>query len=234
MNIELLTNELKKELKDNLVSVVVHGSSVTADRTQFFSNENVLVVTKTLDQSVLKQVIPVTHQWLKGNNKPPYFMTETAILSSADVFPLEWTDMKSAHKVLYGKDILAGLRIQLTHLKHQLEFELRSKILQLRQSYIGLAGKPAAVTDLMAKSLSSFSALMKGVLMLKGQNVPAQKKEVWSALGNLIPFDQLVWQKIWGLRDGIPLEKNDDVDQLFAKYLASIETVLEFVDKENV
>ena len=48
--------------------------------------------------------------------------------------------MERARKILYGADVLANLNISDEYLRHQTEFELRSKLIKLRQEIYSRVG----------------------------------------------------------------------------------------------
>jgi len=63
--------------------------------------------------------------------------TVSEFLSSDDVFPIEYLDMKDGHKLLYGRDFLSEINVSDANLRHECEFDLRSKLLKLRAKLSG-------------------------------------------------------------------------------------------------
>ena len=95
-----------------------------------------------------------------GHPVPVYF-TVSELQNAADVFPIEFHQMEMARKVLYGTDVLSTLRISDDFLRHQAEYELRSKLIQLRRQYIPASASVDGLKKLMGESLSSFAALFR-------------------------------------------------------------------------
>ena len=60
-------------------------------------------------------------------------MSEDEVYNSADCFPIEFHDMKERRRVLYGLDVIADLKFDMRNYRTQVEHELRSKLLRLRQ-----------------------------------------------------------------------------------------------------
>jgi len=58
---------------------------------------------------------------------------------STDVFTIELIDMKQHHRVLWGDDVIQGLQIPMRLHRVQVEYELREKLILLRQHLL-LAG----------------------------------------------------------------------------------------------
>ena len=63
-------------------------------------------------------------------------------------------EIVESHKVLHGSDPVNDIKVELTHLRHQVEFELRSKLLKLRQAYLQLRKPDKDLHLLMAESLN--------------------------------------------------------------------------------
>ena len=60
-------------------------------------------------------------------------VTEKEVIDGADVFPIEWLTIKTTGKCIEGTDILQNVKIDLHELREQLEYEVRSKLIDLRQ-----------------------------------------------------------------------------------------------------
>jgi hypothetical protein len=218
-------------LGPNLKSVILYGSAARHDNTKKYSDINILVLVETLTALVLRQLIPIVKKWEKKGNPAPKLMLEKTVKNASDVFPLEFLDIKAAHQILAGSDPFDSLTINPAHLKHQLEFELRGKLFQLRERYIELEAHPKHVAELMARTLSSLSVLFKGVLFLMNKPAPEHKKEVWAALAQHVMIDVQALNTIWKIRDGEQTWKSVDIDDIFSRLLLSVEAVIDFVDQ---
>lgn len=230
--VEDLLQELQKVFGDNLISAVLYGSSVTGDSTPEFSRENLFLLLKDDSLAFLRPALPALQKWAKAGRPLPQFFSERRFKHSEDVFPIEFSDIKAHHRVLFGPDPFQNIKIEFTYLRYQLEFELRSKLIQLRQRYLESAGQPKQTRELMARSLSTFSVLFKSVLRLLGEPVPAQKQETWKALAEHAGLDIPTLEKIWDIRLGRALPDNQ-VDAVFGAYLKTIEAVIDFVDQRK-
>src|SRR5437762_3240893 len=116
-------------------------------------------------------------------------------------------DLKATHGdnracvVLYGRDPFETVRISDENLRHQTEYELRSKLIQLRRLYIPASASVARLRDLMSDSLSSFATLFAPVLMLHGEEPPVLKREVVRACAQLLELDGAVFERVFELRE---------------------------------
>ena len=56
--------------------------------------------------------------------------------------------MQDRRKVLFGVDVIAGVHVSLKHYRTQIEYELRSKLIRLRQQGAQVLSDPAALEAL--------------------------------------------------------------------------------------
>jgi hypothetical protein len=140
--------------------------------------------------------------------------------------------MESARIVLYGKDILADLNISDEHLRHQTEYELRSKLIQLRRQYIPASTSVSGLVNLMGESLSSFAAIFRAVLIIHGFKPPVTKHEIIAATVRELKINGESFEKILQIRENNTSNTLDEVsaNALFADYMQQIENVIKSVD----
>jgi hypothetical protein len=141
--------------------------------------------------------------------------------------------MERVRKVLYGADVLAEVQISDQYLRHQTEYELRSKLIRLRRAYIPVSTSADGLTNLMAESLGSFVSLFRAVLLLQGVEPPVTKHETVALTITRLKLDGKPFEKIFNIRENNFMPALDDVsaNQLFADYLEQIENVIAAVDK---
>lgn len=231
MKPEQLTQELKSLLGENLLSVVLYGSGAGGDQTKHYSNLNILAVVEKAGVELLKTVSPLVKKWRRDKNPAPLFLTRQALESSLDVFPIEFMDMKGSHQVLYGNDPFSAVAIDPANLRHQLEFELRGKLIQLETRFLETEGKERALRDLVLKAVSSITALFNAALRLAGEKPAEKKRDVWAALHARIPVDIRAFEEIMALREG--RKSAVPARDLFTRLYASLERVIEFVDQSR-
>ncbi|HYJ90537.1 MAG TPA: hypothetical protein VEV84_04460, partial [Pyrinomonadaceae bacterium] len=165
-------DDLRSTHRNNLVSVILYGSAAAGDHVPNASDFNIFVALEKIGPEDLRNANAAVREWAKLGHTVPVYFTVEEIENGTDVFPIEFQQMRRARKVLFGRDILANVDISNENLRHQVEFELRSKLLMLRRHYIPASATVNGLTSLMADSLVSFVALFRGVLMLKGVEAP--------------------------------------------------------------
>src|SRR5918998_4200173 len=170
-----LVGDLRATHGENLASVVLYGSAAAGDFVRLQSDYNILIALHRITPEDLRLAQAPAREWGRLGHPLPVYFTFGELRDAADVFPIEFHRMESARVVLYGADPFETLRISDENLRHQTEYELRSKLIQLRRLYIPASGSATRLRDLMVDSLSSFATIFAPVLLLHGQEPPVLK-----------------------------------------------------------
>jgi len=134
--------------------------------------------------------------------------------------------------VLFGKDPFEIVELSDLNLRHQTEYELRSKLIQLRRLYIPASTSIQKLCDLMSDSLASFAALFRPVLLLHGREAPVAKPDCVRATAALLDLDMYPFERIFEFRANGALPSTDkEANDVFGSYLHQIERVIEDVDE---
>ena len=216
----------------NLVSVVLYGSAAAGDFIPRHSDYNVLIALERIAPKDLREAHACVREWHRMGHPVPVYFTVSELQNAADVFPIEFHQMEVAHKVLFGKDVLKGLKISDKFLRHQIEYELRSKLLLLRRQYIPASETVEGLKNLMAESITSFAALFRAVLLMNGITPPETKHEIVAVAVQQMGLDGIPFEKIFNIREDNFAEKLDEAgaNALFGEYMEQIERVIDAVD----
>lgn len=225
-------DDLKATHGSNLASVVLYGSAAAGDFVPKHSDYNILIALKKITPKDLRDAHGCVREWHKMGHPVPVYFTVSELQNAADVFPIEFHQMTRAHKVLFGTDVIARLNISDTFLRHQAEYELRSKLVQLRRQYIPATASVEGLKTLMAESLASFSALFRAVLLMNGMEPPVTKHEIVAMTVQVLNLDGAVFERIFNIREDNFAKELDEVaaNGLFADYMEQIEKVIDSVD----
>ena len=229
---EAFIDDLRSTHRKNLASVILYGSAAAGDFVAKQSDYNILVALHKIGPEDLRNAQPCIREWTRMGHPVPVYFTVSELQNAADVFPIEFLGMKTARKVLYGSDVLANLEFSDDNLRHQTEYELRSKLIQLRRQYISASASVEGLKNLMADSLSSFTALFRAVLILQGLNPPGTKPEIVAMTVSHLQLDGLPFEKIFHIRENSDAGKLDETsaNHLFGEYMEQIEKVIDAVD----
>lgn len=233
MNFEAFLDDLKTAHGGNLASVISYGSAAAGDSVPQASEFKLLIALHNIAPEDLRQSHAVMREWTRLGYQVPVYFTVDELKTAADVFPIEFHKMERARKILYGTDVLADIEFSDRFLRHQTEYELRSKLIRLRRAYIPASASVEGLQQLMAESLSSFASLFRAVLLLKGIEPPIKKPQIVAVTVRELGLDGKPFEKIFNIRDNNLAERLTDVsaNALFGEYMQQIEAVIAAVDQ---
>lgn len=227
-----LVDDLKTTHGANLASVVLYGSAAAGDHIELRSDYNLLIALNRITPEDLRQAQAPMREWQRLGHPLPVYFTVEELSDAADVFPIEFHQMAQARVVLHGKDPFEYVTVSNKELRHQAEYELRSKLIQLRRLYIPASVSIEKLCDLMSESLASFAALFRAVLILHHHDAPVAKPDCVRATAQLLHLDMEPFERIFDIRaTGFRPATDQEANDLFAAYMAQIEVVVEAVDE---
>ena len=168
---------------------MLYGSAAAGDHIELRSDYNLLIALNRITPEDLRQAQAPMREWQRLGHPLPVYFTVEELSDAADVFPIEFHQMANARIVLYGHDPFEFAKLSDANLRHQTEYELRSKLIQLRRLYIPASVSVEKLCDLMSDSLSSLRHCFRAVLMLHGQEAPVSKPDCVRATANLLRLD---------------------------------------------
>lgn len=215
----------------NLESVILYGSAVAGDFHPEFSNLNVFCVLRDTSFAALQALEPAARWWEGQKQPPPLIMTRHELERSNDLFTIELLDMQQHHKVLLGEDVLLGLQIPADLHRVQVEYELREKLILLRQKLLLSSDNSRQLWELLIRSVSSFVTLFRHALIVLGGSAPVGKRENIRALAERLNIDASAMYQVLDVREHKANPKSMDVNELFSRYLSVVEQVTSAVDE---
>lgn len=230
-SLDRLVEELRNAHGENLTSIVLYGSAAAGEVVPQDSDHNLLVVLQRIAAKDLRASQKPLAAWIKAGEPPPVYFTVEELQRAADVFPIEFTQMEKAREVLFGRDPFELVEISRANLRHQTEYELRTKLIQLRRLFVPASVSVEKLAALMSDSLASFAALFRSVLILHGEEPQVSKVDSVHATVKLLGLKAAPFERILELRGKGRLKLAEaDADSLFSAYMDEIERVIQAVD----
>jgi len=226
-----LVERLKSAAAGNLKAAVLYGSAVSGDFHEKHSDLNVLCIVRSAAAADLEQLHPVAEWWTRQGNPAPLVFTFDEIVRSADVFAIELLDIKAHHRMLFGDDPFAGLDVPLRLHRLQVERELRTDWLRLRQAILAAPRKRDVHLGIMLRSVSAFCALFRHALIALGQPAAHSKGEAVDGIASLTGANPSAFHTVLDFRAGKRKEKEIDVEATLQTYLEFVEVVTNEVDR---
>ncbi|MGO8789993.1 MAG: hypothetical protein ACLQVL_21770 [Terriglobia bacterium] len=226
-----LVTRLNAAAGSNLLSAILYGSAATDEFHEGHSDLNILCVMQSLGREDLGKLHDASAWWVKKGHPAPLFFTLDEIHHSSDIFAIEFLDIKAAHRVLYGDDVVAAMHVPMDLHRLQVERELRNNTLRLRQHYLRHPADSRKTLELMTSSISTFAALFRHALIALGENSPSTKHATMDRLGSVLGFDPAPFHTIFEIREGRKRERDVDVLATFDAYLNMVSHVAEEIDR---
>ncbi len=223
------TGILKDTYQQDLVSVILYGSGSSGEFTGKNSNLNLLVVLKDTGLESLNKIAKILSA-SRYKVLSPVFFTEEYINSSSDVFPIEFLDMKENYSLLFGKDVLSGLEVELKNLRFQCEQELKAKAINIKRSYLATENREA-LKRLLFKSFNSILHVARNLIRLRGRTPPYLKEEIINELGREFNIDSAGLKGILSARNNNRDLSHRELESMFFILVKELENIAAITDK---
>jgi len=219
---EKIIESFRKGLKKNLVAAIKFGTEGEPN--------NLLFVLRKLDFEVLETIKGFMEKDGKKLPVVPLFFTEQELKQGSDVFPLEFLDIKQPHELLYGIDIVNQISFDKKHVRRQLEFELRSKLIHLRENYIWIkTGED--LKKLLMSAVPSLMPLFYGMLFLKNTEAPTELDSLFKEIANQYGIDITILKKIRALKDTKVKVNDQDLQSYVNSLMILLTKLIDIIDK---
>ncbi len=180
------------------------------------SEPELVLVRATVSGDFLKSVSGVRRLLSKFEVQLSVFTSEE-LISSSDVFPIEFMDLKAHGELLAGRDVRDSFALSSIHLRHQCELNLRSYLLKLREGVIRGQSPSRLIHDSLPKVLNTLRYLL-GDSAAKVDSIPA----LIVAVENALHVDGSVFGALVSTNAGEPL---------FGAYMTALEDIISKVDQ---
>jgi predicted nucleotidyltransferase len=215
---------------NNLSSIILYGSAANGDFHPEYSDLNLLCIVSDTSFASLAKIAPVADWWRGKKHHPPLVITSLDLKTSADVFSIEFLDMKQRYRVLFGEDVLRGLDVPMQLHRRQIEYELREKLFLLRQHVLLAGTDEKRLWEVMLRSLSSFTTLFRHVLVELGDQGRKHSRDAVVELSKKLNFSDSAFLQLLDVRAKKTDQKQLRAADVAARYLQAIEQVVTAVD----
>lgn len=232
--LQKFSNDFKEAFGSGLLSLILYGSGAGADFDLKKSDLNFLAVLTETGINQLSKAFPVLKKWEKRGVAIPICVTMGYIESSLDSFPLEFLNMKNSYRLILGEDVLKNLSFEKKHVRLQVERELKGKLLLLRESYLETKGSLRNLKPVIAKSLTTFASIFRGILFLLEKDIPLEKRDVISSAGKEMGLDNELFNELYDISKGLKKPSSSELDRIVIRYIEEIKKAAFFIDKLDI
>lgn len=219
--------EVAKVFDENLTALLLYGSAAGGEYLAGRSNLNVLIVLKHMDQEALRTYAATHRRWQNDPVVAPVILTTAELRTAFERFPLEYLEIKDQSLVLYGRDPLVGLDVDVRRLPDQCLSELRGHVIRLRQRFVEGGGTVEAVLMLMPLSLTGLLPALRGLCRAMDRPVRRASEAVLRDIGEILGVEIEALEQALQLKRGQIEPGPSEAPRLFDRYCEAVSTLVE-------
>ena len=226
--------QILSEHQAKIHSFVVTGSAITEDFDSKKSDVNSIIVLKDMDLRFLEAIAPLGKKYGKQKVAAPLIMTPEYITGSLDVFPIEFLNFKLIHHTAFGEEILDSIEIHSLDLRRQCEWEIKTKLIGLRQGYLAAQADRRLLSEKFSSTITGDIPLFRGIVFLLENQTPIQQSVVIQVLSEAVAIDTSVFSTALQVKQKIIKPSIDEFNEIFENYYAALEKLGRIVDEITV
>jgi len=230
----MIIDDLKSVLDNKLLSVVLYGSIMRNEFDYVKSDINLLIIISDTEVAILDKIQPIIKKYKNKGLTNPLILSKDYIEKSTDTFPLEFIDIKSAYKVLYGEDIISNLEINPHYIRLECEREIKSKLLSLNHSILYISENHQLTREKSERSFTKLSAIFRGLLFIKNIEAPIGKNDCILEGVENYKLDKTIFNEFIDIHNTKKKLKKSEWHILFDRYITEIEKLSEMIDEMGV
>src|SRR3989442_1501879 len=230
LTVEHFADAVATALGGRLVALLLYGSAARGTHVPDRSDVNTLLICDAVDEDLFARLERPVRDWVKAGHPAPLNLTEREWQTSADAFPIEYEDIREAHRLLAGRDPWQGIAVRREQVRRQLEHELMGKLVRLRQAYAALRGDPKQLAQVIVGSAAGFFTMLRATLRLAGKTPPVPPDALVREAGVLMGFAPERLAALESHARGVGRLKLSPGDPLPLAYLAAVARVAELVN----
>ena len=169
--------------------------------------------------------------WEQKKFPAPQIFTLDELRASADIFAIELLDMKVHHKMIYGEDFFPEMTVPMQFHRLQVERELRTNWVKLRQGILLAPQKDTVLMSLMDASVSTFVTLFRHALIALGEEPPAGRRDVVADIARLVGSRPDSFLAVLDVREGKRQAGEVNARATLREFLEVVERVTDEVDR---
>lgn len=192
-----LRDSLADSLGQNLLSLIQYfPDGVDPQGLNVAQQLRVLIVLDVLDLTSLNACADALQAVSGSELVAPMVLSHAELVSSTDVFPVTFLEMKQHYEVLTGKDVLAELVISDAHLRLRCEQELKNLLLRMQSAFLRQNHHATALLESVRASYSAFQRCLRTAIRVYGDPLPDDERETVSLAAKKLGLDREVIERI--------------------------------------
>jgi hypothetical protein len=222
--------------KDNLIAIYLYGSITHKVFNNPSTNIKLLIVLKSAKVEEIENISSAIARAKKDYNIDTTIITKEEVKTSADVFPMEFTDMKVKKFLLIGDDVFKSVHISMEDLRRSCELELKKRLFDLRSFFVLNLKHPKMLVENLLQDLPGFLMQTDTVLYLKSGHFASSTEDLLKEVYKDFHIQNTTIKKVYEIYKDINKMPTDllEIIDLYNNYLAVVMKVAQFADALQV
>ncbi|MEI8388418.1 MAG: hypothetical protein WCG23_00905 [bacterium] len=234
MSSTILVKDLKDIYGENLLSVILYGQNTDSEQYKEESGQNIIVIFNKLEASDIKNAIVAIKKWIKAKNALPIIMSESEWQNSADVYPIEYIEIKNNYEILYGKNVVDPISVSKYDLRLQCEYEIKNLLVRIRQIYLGNSDNPKFIVKNLEELSSKLIRILKSALHLFDVTAPDEYSEVIQKIAEKAKFDGEIFVEILSAKENKRKFTPQKIEGLVQRAVNSTDLLYKFINDVEI
>jgi hypothetical protein len=224
--------EVRGLLGEDLLSVALYGSAAGEDFVAGTSDINTVVVVTAVSFSHLQRLAERLPAWRKTGFATPMIIDREFLAGASDSLPMELSDIKAQHRLLWGADPFERLAIDERRLRLAAEHGARQELLALRDAFVEHVGDRKKLRAVLLESLTTALMIMRALLRVRRMQVPPRLAAIVERVEAAHTQKFATIHALLGIRASGSWP-TDAIDDLVRRYLEEIGRLTMLVDSAS-
>ncbi len=227
-------NEILSSFDACINSIYIIGSAVTSDFDEKKTDVDSLIVLQEMVLDIFDFIAPIGKKYGKKRIRAPIIMTNDYVRTSLEVFPIQFLNMKTINKHVYGEDVLQNITIEKSDLRLVCERELKGWIQNLGQAYIKSLGNNRIIRELYVSFLSSYIPIFRAVLFLYDRELPQGRNGVLDEFEEVMDIKMNVFRELVKIKTLKYKPSHTDLKKDFHDIYNALDSIAKKVDEFEI
>ena len=215
---------------DDIVSLIAYGSALYANENRSLNPVQLLIVLKEVEFKSMRRLRNVYASLDSQIQISPMLATVEELMTSTDVFPITFLEMKRSYQVLSGEDVLKDLDISEEYLRLRCEQELKNLLLRMQTAFFKQSDFNQ-VNPSFRTFWKSFIRSLGASLILVGEAWPENTDETLKIAAAEFQLNETTLSRTQMVADGKLVPEPEVLEQVWLASIDNIAIAARFVDQ---
>ena len=221
--------------REELLAIYLYGEITQESFDEKRSAIKTFIVFEKVSTDLLEMIAPPILLANKEFRLQANIITKDEMLTSSDVFPIEFTDIKVKNYLIYGKDVFRSLTISLEDIRCACERNLKEMLFSMRHYFMLELKNPKNLTEKLTTNFSELLICLDMVIYLRTGFFATSTENIIENVKNELNVDNSPLQTVHEMQQGrMGRGNHTEIITIYNNYLNLIVRTASMVDKFEV